>query len=306
MKRIFILLLGLTVLLSACFAPKPGEGATADGVSFTDARGHSVTVSGDDGVVACSGSFAQTWMLSGGRLAGTTSDSFEDGLVSSGEAADVGGVHEPNLEQILALQPKLVILSGDIPGHIKLYDSLSAAGIQTAYFSVETFDDYLAMLKIFTSVTGRSDLYDQNGLQVRAKIDAVIQKAKDIPSPKILLVRAGAGKVTARGSDTMAGTILKDLGCINIADTDNSLLDDLSMEVIIGEDPDFIFATVMGDEQKGQKALENSLQNNPAWNGLSAVKNNRYVLLPKDLFHQKPNDRWAESYEVLWDILYGT
>ena len=30
----------------------------------------------------------------------------------------------------------------------------------------------------------------------------------------------------------------------------------------------------------------------------------RYVILPGELFHYKPNKRWGESYEYLADILY--
>ena len=29
-----------------------------------------------------------------------------------------------------------------------------------------------------------------------------------------------------------------------------------------------------------------------------------YIVLPKDLFHYKPNNRWGESYQYLGEILY--
>lgn len=100
--------------------------------------------------------------------------------------------------------------------------------------------------------------------------------------------------------------MLKDLGCVNIADSNGSLLENLSMETIIQEDPDFIFAVTMGEsEEKALGVLEETLKSNPAWAGLTAVKNGRYVVLPKDLFHLKPNNRWGESYEMLYEILYG-
>ena len=99
--------------------------------------------------------------------------------------------------------------------------------------------------------------------------------------------------------------MLKDLRCRNIADRDNSILEDLSIEKIIEEDPDFIFVTTMGDDEAAMDVLAKSLTENPAWGTLSAVKEDRYIVLPKDLFHYKPNDRWGESYEMLADILYG-
>ena len=76
------------------------------------------------------------------------------------------------------------------------------------------------------------------------------------------------------------------------------------MEEIIQEDPDFIFVVTMGDSGKALKALKDGIEKNPAWSGLSAVKNNRYIVLPKELFHHKPNARWGESYEYIAKILY--
>ena len=104
----------------------------------------------------------------------------------------------------------------------------------------------------------------------------------------------------------MIGTMLQALGCRNIADSEDSLLDNLSMEVIIREDPDFIFVTTLGaSTEAAEKILAEGIQSNPAWKDLSAVKNGRFIWLPKNLFHYKPNHRWGESYEILADILYG-
>ena len=73
---------------------------------------------------------------------------------------------------------------------------------------------------------------------------------------------------------------------------------------MISADPDYIFVTTMGDEQKALDYLDSLIAENPAWSELTAVKENHYVVLPKDLFHYKPNNRWGESYEYLAEILY--
>lgn len=308
MKRLIALVLICFLIFTAgCTgtAPKNSSSESA-GVEFTDSLGRSVRVANHDRVVVASGSFAQTWLLAGGKLAGTTDDSFQDHLGLPGDVTNVGSLHSPNLESILALNPGLVILSADISGHAALSKQLNAAHIPTAYFSVEVFADYLKMLKICTEITGRADLYEKNGLSVQKQVQAVIAKTAGKPSPKVLLLRAGAGTVTARNSDTMAGAMLKEMGCVNIADSETGLLDHLSMEVIIQQNPDFIFTTTMGDsEEKAKKALQDTLLSNPAWSNLNAVKNGRYVTLPKELFHLKPNNRWAEAYEQLREILYG-
>ena len=80
--------------------------------------------------------------------------------------------------------------------------------------------------------------------------------------------------------------------------------EDLSIEEIVKSDPDYIFVTTMGDEENAKAYLENNALNHPAWSGLTAVKDNNYYILPKDLFHYKPNNRWSESYEYLAKIIW--
>jgi iron complex transport system substrate-binding protein len=196
-------------------------------------------------------------------------------------------------------------MSSGIAEQVGLRDTFESAGIKTAYFKVETFEDYAAMMKIFTDITGDKDSYQTNVEDVRSDIAAQIARA-DGSSPTILFLRAYSTGVKAQGSDTMTGQMLKELGCVNIADSEDSLLKDLNMEAIIAADPDYIFVTTMGESKEAAlKMVDELLISNPAWSGLTAVKENRYHVLPKELFHMKPNNRWGESYQILADYLYG-
>ena len=77
------------------------------------------------------------------------------------------------------------------------------------------------------------------------------------------------------------------------------------MEAILVADPDFIFVTTMGSSQEAALSMvDELLASNPAWQGLTAVKDDKFYVLEKELFHNKPNNRWGESYEILADILY--
>ena len=81
---------------------------------------------------------------------------------------------------------------------------------------------------------------------------------------------------------------------------------DFSLESIIGMNPDFIFVVPMGnDDAAAMKALEDQTAANPAWSTLSAVQNGNYVTLDPHLFQYKPNERWDQSYQVLYDALYA-
>jgi iron complex transport system substrate-binding protein len=283
-----------------------GEEENSPAVTFTDALGNQVTVENPQRVVSFYGSFAEMWVLAGGSLVGTTEDAITERQLDLGDDVEIiGTVKKPNLEVTLSLAPDLVLLSADTSEHVQAAETLKAAGIPYAFFRVDYLEDYVAAMKICTDITGRPDLYEKNALAVEEQAQAVVEKVKDKEGPKVLLIRAYSTGAKAKGMDNLAGVILHQLGAHNIADDHPSLLEDLSMEEIIAEDPDFIFVTIMGSStQKALDALAEGIQSNPAWGNLSAVKNDRYIVLPSDLFHYKPNARWGESYEYLAKILY--
>lgn len=300
------LMLGGVLTLGACkSSPNVQQNSEAETeVVFSDALGHEIRLKGGERTAVLSESLAQAWLLAGGELAGTSEDA-EEILDAHPETVNLGALKTPSAEALMAENMELVILSSAIPGHVKLYDTLDKAGIVAAYFDIETFEDYKGMMEIFTDFTGNKKLYEENVASVQEVIEEQIARA-DGSSPKVLLLRAYSTGVRAKNSDTMTGKMLLDLGCENIADSDSGLLEDLSMEAILVADPDFIFVTTMGSSQEAALSMvDELLASNPAWQELTAVKEDRFYVLEKELFHNKPNNRWGESYEILADILYG-
>ena len=329
MKRILPLFLALALLLTGCTAVSTTESTSqtvsqvdspssapesassqlesAGEVSITDSNGSQITLdTSAPRVVATYGSFAEAWLLAGGELVGVTQDALEQrDLGLPEDIAVVGTVKEPNAEEIIALEPDLVLLASDITAQADIRDVLENAGLACAFFQVDTFADYAFMMEQLCAITGRDDLYEENVTQVGQQIEeAQANAALSSTRPNVLLIRAFSTGIKAKTDDELAGAILKDLGAHNIADDHPSMLEDLSLEEVIAADPDYIFVTTMGDEQKALDYLNGLIQQNPAWSELSAVKENRYVVLPKDLFHYKPNNRWGESYQYLGEILY--
>ena len=188
-------------------------------------------------------------------------------------------------------------------------DTLEQAGIPTAYFEVNDFEDYLRVLKICTEITGRDDLYEKNGLSIQDRIQDVIDASQARiaaagEAPTVLSLRASATWIRAKNShDNVLGEMLAALGCINIADSEASLLENLNIEYIIKMDPDYIFIAQQGDPTGIQDHIDSFITENPAWSDLTAVKEGRVYVMEKPLYTLKPNDRWGEAYEKLEGIL---
>lgn len=162
------------------------------------------------------------------------------------------------------------------------------------------------MLEICTRLTGQGRPVSGQRAGYPGRDRPALARVPEGEHPTVLLLRAYSTGVRAKNSDNITGVMLKDLGCINIADSDSGLLEEIQMESILAADPDHIFVTTMGSStEKALDSLTELFHSDPAWESLAAVKEGRVHILDKALFHYKPNVRWGESYEVLADILYG-
>lgn len=319
-KRRIALALGaaammLPALLSGCAknqndGPEPPDPPAAY-ASFTDSAGETIVLQEKpERVAVLFSSFAELWQLAGGTVAVTVGESVERGFVPEGTPlVDDGAGKKIDLERLLIEEPDFVICSGDIAAQAETAETLTELDIPAAQFVVESFSDFSDVLKICTDITGDETAFEQYGTTQKQAIDTILAE-NSFEGVDILFVRAGssARSVKAKTSeDHFAAEMLKEFGTHNIAD--DSLLagavlsDTLSIEYILQEDPDYIFFTAMGDEEASQNFVKEMLQES-AWQQLSAVRQGNYAFLEKELFHFKPNGRWAEAYETLARLLH--
>ena len=306
------------IFLAACAAQPAGPGTSLSAgeppvssaaVVFTDDLGREVSVESPRRVAALIGSFADVWCLAGGKdrlvaAAGDSWTSFDLGLDES--VVDLGGVKEPNLELLISAQPDFILASSNTDADVELLDTFEQAGLTVAYFDIQHFDDYIHFLDICTQLTGYRENYDRYGLQVSAQVEeAKARRTGEVPT--IICMRSTGSSCKVKGSvDFLLGEMLADLGCVNVADGDDTLLENLSLEAILAADPDYIFVVLQGsDPTSAMETLERTLLTNPAWTGLTAVREGRFYTLEHTLYNLKPNARWGEAYEKLADILYG-
>ena len=144
-------------------------------------------------VAALIGSFADVWCLAGGQntLVAAAHDawtSFDLGL--SDTVADLGAVKEPNLEVLLAAQPDFILASCNTTADLELESTFENAGIPAAYFDIQSFDDYLNMLKICTDLTGCPENYETYGLQVQEQVEAARMASRLSSSSREALLSA--------------------------------------------------------------------------------------------------------------------
>lgn len=277
-------------------------------VTFEDYTGERVSIKKNPERVVCLyNSYLDIYYSCGGEVVGRVEESEEKPVEASLKAEVVGTSGTPSLEKVLALQPDLVIMTSGFSGQTEMIPTLKENNIQVIAIKNDYLEDYYESIRLFTAITGREDLYQEQMDKVKKGVDEIVEKAPIDKNYKVLILFASAKSLTVRNSESMVGEMLKDLNTINISDTqtDPSNAKVFSMEKIIQEDPDFIFVQTMGsDHEKIMERLKTDAQDNPAWASLKAVKNDKYIVLPKDLYMYKPNDRYPEAYKGLAEMLY--
>lgn len=302
-RRIFALFLAFAL----CLGPA-ARGEEAKAVIFEDDLGRTVTVEEPKRVAALIGSFAHMWYLAGGldSLAAAASDSWTGFDIPLGEEViNLGSTKKVSLESVIAAQPDFILASVNTDADLALREPLEALGIPTAYFQVSTFEDYLRVMKILTDIIGCQEYYQKNVLGIQQQVDCAKARA-DGSEPTALYIRvSGSGCRVKNSQGSVLGEMLHDLGAVNIADSEQTLLENLSMEVILEQDPEFIFVVLQStDPAVAQGVLEKTLLSDPAWECLTAVAEGRFFLMDQALYNLKPNNRWGEAYEKLANILY--
>ncbi len=336
MKRMVLLLLSLVIvagMFTACSSPKVedvdtplvednkqnddvtesitefGVTINKDTVSFIDGRGQEVTIDKKpQRAVVLYNSFLEVWMENGGSVVGKLEPSVGQEEISGVEDAEIiGKLGAISVEKVISLEPDLIIVNSTQKSQLELIPSFEGVGIPVIAIDYVGLEDYLTITRLFTALNEREDLFKSNALDIVEEIDNILSVIPEEKEHKVLLIMASAKSVSARDSSSYVGMMLEDLNTINIADNSDGALgtQNFSMEKILEEDPDFIFVQTTGSDMDATlDRLKEDAESNPAWASLSAVKNDRYVILPKDMYMFKANLRYAEAYENLANILY--
>ncbi|WBB77984.1 ABC transporter substrate-binding protein [Micromonospora sp. WMMD882] len=188
---------------------------------------------------------------------------------------------QPNAEAIAARNPDLVVLSDD---RNKIVDQLTALKIpvhQTP--AAQTLDDTYRQITELGQLTGRVD--EATDLTTRMR-DDIAKLVKDLPqrADKLSYFHELGPELYTATSRTFIGSLYALVGLENIADASDADgasggYPQLSQEVIVSADPDFVF---LSDTKCCQQTPE-TVKARAGWSGLSAVQNNQVVPLDDDV-----------------------
>ena len=220
-------------------------------------------------------------LVSPDRLAALTYLADNQGASNVAEIGkQVPGRVKTNLESIIALKPDLVIVADWQP--IELIKSIKDAGIAVyIYKTPSTIEEIKQVIKDLASLVGE----ESKGTELVAKMDKdladVAEKVKNVPQDKKKTVI----RYTLMGATYGAGSLFDDMckyaGVENgVSKAGGRAFDYLPKEKIIAVKPDVFILPAWDFEAKiDVNKFKADVQNDPAFQSLSAVKNNKLIMM---------------------------
>lgn len=276
---------------------------------YLDPLGNEVTIKKNpERVVSLYASFVDLWYYAGGEaVASVTSKSvaFPEGAEN---VEKLGSMSKVSPEKILELQSDLVILSSTMKSHLELKDLLEENNIPYLYLEYNNYEDYMDILDLMSRIAGTEDVLEAKADSVNKDVQAIIKNSEGKYAPKVLIMFATSKSVSCELENGTTGDMIKKLGGENIVGDvaiDGATRVDFSMERILEQNPDIILVKTMGDIEDCKTKMSEDIESNEAWASLKAIKDGKYYFLPKDLFMNKPNEKFPEAFEMLYDYMYG-
>ncbi len=271
-----------------------------------DAMGRDVVLAKKpERIVVTSASFLEPLHEVGGDVVGRP-DSKTKMPDYAKDKMSVGKVYQIDVEKVLACEPDLVIVNKGM--NEKLVNTLEENGIKTVVLDMKSYDDVKDEIRAMAKITGE----EQKGEDLIASMNQKIADIKaKIPADKhrVSIIHSTNQGLTIQLDGSIAGCTAKMLGWDNVASGMTPLEKNpdaapYSMETLVEQNPEVIFVTSMGKIEEAKAGMDKTMQENPAWQTVEAVKNGRVYYLPQDLFLLSPGIHYPEAVETMAKCLY--
>lgn len=341
MKRIISVAL-IFVMLLACFACSAAAESTIDqelldyfmqkanevvvnedSVTFTDDSGRdAITIpKNPEKTTVLYGSLVCLWYEAGGEAACVVGGDTDKTLYAEQIGRDItldenvkiiadsSNGKNWDVEAIIAENPDLLVVSVSKRGYETISGVAEAAGVPIIAVQYDSVQDYLKYFKVFCHISGHSELWEEVAVSTAEKITEIISMVpSDVVAPRALTIRLNQGDLRGQGNDSQTGSMIKQLGGINVVevDSENGMSEqvEISMEDIYALDPDVIFIITVVDEEHTRAQHEELVKDDPVWPELRAVKEGKVYFIEKGLFNNKPNSNYQEAYARMAEYLY--
>ena len=291
-------LISLFLVLALAAACVP---AFAESLTVTDMMGREITLEGPAArIVALTASDVEIiYALGAGDL-----------LVGRGEYCDypaevldkpvVKSGAETNLEEILALEPDVVIMA-TMAQTVDQVNALEEAGVKVIVSDAQNLDGVYTAVTLIGQIVGKNDEAAALVKEMQDTFEGIKAKASDSGKTIYFEVSPLEWGLWAAGKGTFMDELAAICGLTNaFADVDG--WGAISEEQVFEKDPDYIVTTSMYWGE-GPTPVE-EIMGRAGWDKLNAVQNNRIFNADSNEI-TRPGPRLMNAVEALYEFVYG-
>ncbi|MBI3663531.1 MAG: cobalamin-binding protein [Acidobacteria bacterium] len=225
------------------------------------------------------------------RLVGVTD--YCDYPPEAQQKARVGGAVNPNLEQIVALKPDLVLAQAFTLNRRETVDALERLGVAVYSANAHSVDGILDSTRHLAEVIGAVEQSTVLLKNLRTRLGELKRHLAGRPPKRVLFVVWSDPLVTV-GRQTFIADALRLAGAESVVETEQDW-PRLSLEEVVRLQPDFlVFAS---SHSKTVRTTVEDLSQRPGWRGLDAVRNRRIAVISDAI--NRPAPRLVEALEDL-------
>ena len=293
----------LTIALAAGLFAGCGKGGSGGSVTVTDMTGREVTLdSPAERVVALSAADCEVLYAVGAG----------DLLVGRGEYCDypaevldipsVQSGAETNVEQIIALEPDVLLMSTMAQTEEQIA-ALEEAGIAVVVSDAADIEGVYQSIGIIGELTGHEKEAEDVVSGMKATFADLSEKATGDGSETVYFeVSPLAYGLWTAGTGTFMNEAAELIGLKNAFD-DVEGWGEISEEQVIERDPDYIVTITMYFGEG--PTPEEEIASRAGWEDITAVKNGKILSMQNEEL-SRPGPRIADGTKMLYDFVYGS
>lgn len=216
------------------------------------------------------------------------------------EKPSIGGFSTPNIEEVVALSPDLILATSI---HEKrIIPQLEEKGLTVFALNPKTLDEVLESITLVGEISGKDEEASQLVAEMQNRIKAVTEKTDNLPEtqrPRVFYITWHDPLKTA-GSETRHDELIRMAGGTNIA-LDLAGYAAITLEVVIQANPEVILAGVgMGS---GEDLPFQYVKTEPRLRNVDARINNRVYSIDVDLAG-RPGPRIVDALEQFAESIH--
>ena len=299
MALFFLLLFGLPALAQTRIAEAVlgSQGAAAVSNSFTDEIGRRVEIPVDvKRIVSLAPNLTEIVFAlgEGDRLAGDTD--YCDYPAEATKKPHVGGTVNPNLEQVVALAPDVVLATAI--NRRETVDALARIGVPVYATDPHSVDGMIASVENIGKILHAEKNAAPLAEDLRGRLSNLDRRMAGIEPRRVLFVVWTAPLISI-GSGTFIADALRRAGARSVVETTEEW-PRVNLEEIVRLQPEFLVfpGAHGGDTQHGIDAL----RARPGWRDLDALRRGKIVIISDAI--NRPAPRMVDAVEQLARALH--